>query len=203
MLFININFPNILWITLALLLSGCPPPILQSDRNAPGISNIHTPPARPQEDITIRPDDPGQHMFTLNAGIFIAGGVRKLTAHSLWGAFNLGTEVSLHYGNFNYSPPDDSLFTFPIITGAINLGVLLVDHEGLSLGEGYLEAQILYAFMGVAGGYTVNWDQNLHGPQATVFLGPFFCRFKYHVRNDASLLLGISLKYPLRWTFSR
>ena len=63
-----------------------------------------------------------------------------------------------------------------------------------------------YAFRPLHGagiGYAVDPARSDHGPQVNVFVGPLFVRGRYLFGGGAEAQVGLQLKLPIVWIWSR
>lgn len=191
----------ILLASFAALLSGCAHEHLA--HNAPGHVEVMRPPEKPLSHKVVEPRDPGEQMLVLAIGPMASlGWSRPLAASSGSLAGNFSIEGSVHYGRDDRSHYEDNWPIYPPGSIGLNLGA-----SAIATGEGtrgllYSEAQYATALMGAAGGWAMDPGNSKHGPQGTIFLGPFYSRatFLMHDRAEVSFGFFFKLSDVLVWS---
>lgn len=156
------------------------------DRNAPGLTDLDTPPKLRLE----VPDDPGRHGVLLSGGILGGGGV-EARADGSHGAGQLQLELSAAYFGFP-AGQEETPERLPPLTG-LNLGYTLVGTD-LARHALYLEAQRSSDLLGAAVGWTWNPANHAIGPQATLFYGPIYARLGWRLGEGPEAIFGLALK---------
>jgi hypothetical protein len=184
---------------LALLACACIHKHLE--RDAPGSVDVMTPPkdlARKQVEL---PDDPGERMVVASVGPFAGGGF-AIDPGGARGAWALGLEGSVFYGERDNSHMEDSFFTYPRESGGVNFGWHPLRARGSGLFAAYAEAQYGKDGLGVAAGWVTD-GPGLQGAQLTVFGGPVFARARVFPGLGADFQFGVFVKLPYVWVWSR
>lgn len=182
------------------LLAACAPLRQHRERNAPGIIDVEAAPANGEPDQLEAPRDPGENFSTFNPGVYAGGG------YADGGAFLAGLEVSVNRGSSPRSHHKDGLFVYPLDGYGVSLGwdLLRYRDSDWQLGPIYLEYQRFRLFLGGALGYHIDPDDLHHGPQVSVWAGPWFARAAYSFGADRyQLFTGIQIKVPVVTTSSR
>lgn len=186
-------------IALVALLAGC---IHHLEHDAPGRVDLEAPPRDPEARDPEVPKDPGERVLVLSGGGFLAGGTAL--GGPVRGAWSLGAEASVSYGESAWSHPfDDPLLVYPPGTLGLNLGWCPVGHRGSAATAGYVEAQYGARWVGFAAGYARGPAAGEHGPQVTAFAGPLFLRANHYLGRGTDFQVGLSLKAPALLVWSR
>lgn len=185
------------------------------DTNAPGLVDLERPPSPPGRATMEYPGDPGERMVTVSSGALAGAGARARGVRTM---FEVAAEVTVSLGESDRSHQDgvDRLFVPPGVlvpqrSVGLTLGwsVLQVvprsagEPAEISTGPLYLELQGARGLVGLAGGWAVDPTSGDHGPQINGFLGPSFLRMRYLVDGGFELQLGLQLKLPATWVWSR
>jgi hypothetical protein len=195
---------RLLPLLAVLALAGCHHLVLHRPRNAPGRSDVRTPPTEIAREGLERPDDPGERMLVLSGGGFGGGGYRGGGGRDGRGVYGAGVELSLLLGDTPRSHARDDFFIYPVRALGLNFGWTLAEREGGGVGPLYLELQASYLLFGVAAGYAVDADDGLHGFQGTLFMGPIYARVSaFGGGRGTDIQLGAILKLPVVWVWSR
>lgn len=190
------------FIALSVLATGCAAMRFHRDRNAPGHIDVATP--GPDTGLE-RPRDPGENMIAVNPGVLAAAGGRGSDPHFV---SELSVEVAVNVGTSERSHFEDDFIIHPHqgIGGVIGwsllrgLGASDADYD---LGPVYVEVQLFRPLHGAGVGYAVDPARSDHGPQVNAFAGPLFVRGRYLFDGGVELQIGLQLKLPIVWVWSR
>ena len=153
-------------------------------------------------------------MLAGNLGV-LAGGGAKTRRPRGFGEF--GLELSVNLGETERSHKGDDFLVYPLDGYGATLGWSLLRLERV-LGEeetgtpgddvarlGPLYAEVHTHQMPFGGGGGWAWDPDIgdHGPQAFAYLSTLYVRGRYLVDRGAELSVGMQLKWPLVWIWSR
>jgi hypothetical protein len=200
---------------LLSLLAGC---IAHGQRNAPGKIQVEQPPPAQRIHCSAPeiPDDPGERYFTVSTGVGFAGGPSFDRADDIGALYALSVETSLHLGSRDTSHRDDSSLiplanekNWPQRSVALNLGWNVLERRGsgAAVGAGYAELQAFSMKLlasGLAAGWTYDPEDDVHGPQVTLFtLGFMYVRFRHLLDRGSDLMFGVQYKIPLSYVWSR
>ncbi|HJZ86209.1 MAG TPA: hypothetical protein VKN99_13610 [Polyangia bacterium] len=190
-------------VLLAAMAGGCVHWHLE--HNAPGLIDVHKPPEHIAEPQPEDPEDPGERMLVLSGGGLVGGGWGAGGAAGNRSVASAGGEISLLVGSTPFSHREDNFFVYPLTALGLNLGWTLYDSDGTGLGPLYAELQLqdLPHLTGLAAGWAVDPDDRVHGPQATGSFGPVYVRFNYLFDRGSALTVGLVIKAPLVWVWSR
>jgi hypothetical protein len=188
------------WLFVALS-TGCVHSHFQ--RDAPGHVDLSKPPTNPESRTVESPRDPGERMIVTSVGPFAGLGVDSGDGSF---ASTLGAEASVHYGTTDSSHAEDDFLVYPQRAVGLNVGGNLltrVNGNGRGPSRGYAELQLFEIPFGIAGGWA--WDPGLskNGPQATAFMGPWYLRSTTLLGGSTDVELGIVIKLPAVWVWSR
>jgi hypothetical protein len=185
----------------AVALGGC---ALHThlDNGAPGVDDIHVPPANPEPGVTHPPADPGEDMLSLTTG-GMAGGGGLFGSGDASGAGVLTAEVTLNWGTNHRSHYDDDFFVFTNSGDGINLGVTALFGDELHLPL-YAEYQVFMSPVGGGAGWFYDPLTQASGPQLTVFTGCFYGRLEVALDGTTALHGGLLIKFPTwAWVSAR
>ena len=191
-------------VTAALLLAACGH--RHRDTNAPGIHEIETPPPDLASHEPIEPADPGERMVTVNPGVLGGGGGRAASPH---GFGELGVELTVNRGESPGSHAEDNFFVYPAVGYGASIGwsaLRLFDDPGdddAQVGPLYAEVQGFELPYAGGVGYAVDPWHGHHGPQAFIFLMSGYVRARYYWDDGIEVTLGLQLKLPKVWVWSR
>jgi hypothetical protein len=196
------------------------------ERNAPGVVDPATPPARASRTVE-PPGDPGERFVVLSPGVVVAGGGRSDPAR---GVFDAAIEVTVDLGERDTSHNDhragDRLFVprgwqFPPRGIGFTLGWsalrvtgrtgevdgdgdgALAEERAVSRGPLYAEAHRFWSAGGLGGGWTVDPFAGQHGPELFGYLMIYHLRARYLIGEGYEVLVGVQLKLPHAWIWSR
>lgn len=177
------------------------------DTNAPGIQDVEAPPPDLARHEVIEPADPGEEMLTVNPGVLGGGGGRAAEPH---GFGEVGVEVTVNRGWSPHSHAEDNFVVYPAAGYGASLGwsaLRVFDHPGAGAdaepGPLYAEVQgFEFPYAGGVG-YAVDPWHGQHGPQAFLFLMSGYLRARYLWDEGIEVSLGIQLKLPKVWVWSR
>jgi hypothetical protein len=178
----------------ALGLLGCASLRQHREDDAPGIVDVEAAPKSNEPGKVEEPRDPGERFATFNPGVFGGGG------YADGGAFYAGLEVSVNRGTSPRSHYKDGLFIYPLDGYGVSLGwdLLRYRDSNAELGPLYLEYQRFRLFLGGAIGYSFDPDDSEHGPQVSVWMGPWFARSRYLFGGGGfEIFTGIQIKVPM------
>lgn len=163
---------------------------------------METPPAPLAAERLDPPEDPGENFLVLSGGLYTGGGGRFHEVLSADGIGQVGAEVTLQRGCHFRSHHDDALFLWPYASAGVNVGWTFLDQDGLGVGPLYLEVQGLREALGGAIGWAWDPDDGRHGPQGTVFAGPFYARATV-IGGATEVTFGVFWKGWASWVWSR
>ena len=188
-------------VLVLALLAACNPHF-HRDRNAPGITDVDTPP-EPRDTRRVPPEDPGEEMLSVNPGVLFGGGWREVSPH---GFGELGFEVSLVRGSSPHSHSEDGFLVYPVQAWGVALGwsslVFDDDDDDLEVGPLYLEAY-KHEIGSAGGGYAWNPSTGDHGPQIFAGILSLYARARYMWDAGTEISLGFQGKLPVVWVWSR
>jgi len=195
---------------LAALLTGAGGCVFHHDRNAPGVIDVHKPPAprgKLKQPAHEEPGDPGEETILLLPGVY-GGGGPHFTGSSSSGFGAFGVEATVLYGQRAHSHQKPTLFPWlPVLTEHAfggSLGMTLYQGIDDTIGPLYVEAQ--YSYLGVftaSAGYAVRPQDGQHGPQFSISALGFYVRSTTIFGRGTQLLFGGVLKFPLSFVWSR
>jgi hypothetical protein len=181
--------------------------------NAPGNIDVAKPPLDLAKERVERPADPGEYVLGWTTGALVGGG---LSIPGPRGVFSASAETSLHLGVNPSSHPFDTSQLWPIVgtrfgeypfrgwAGGLNLGWTLGNTARPANSAGYAEAQLTYGgVLGMAAGWAWDPARIAHGPQITANLGPVYLRSTTMLDLGTSIEVGLVLKVPAVWVWSR
>jgi hypothetical protein len=183
---------------LLLALAGCH---FHRDTNAPGLTDVESPPAD-RTAARIEPGDPGENMLAINPGVLVGGGGRESSPQ---GFGEIGVEVSVVRGSNDSSHLEDGLFSYPLrgVGAALGWSALRITDQEPEMGPLYAEA---YGFrmpwLGGAG-WAWNPDTGDHGPQVFVAALSLYVRGRTLADDGGEITAGFQGKLPLVWIWSR
>lgn len=185
------------FVALLALCTGCAHTHLE--RNAPGVVDVQTRPRTANDRI---PQDPGESMLTMSYGGLGGGGVVVHDGAEAYG--ELGVELSLLRGIREVSHYDDDFVITPDRAFGASVGWNGLTSQGEGVGPLYAEFALrAWMFAGMGLGWAWDVDDNQHGPQATLSLGPFYARVGHQFGQGTALSAGIVLKNQHSWIWSR
>lgn len=157
-------------------------------------------PKHPPSTALVPAEDGGESSFTVSPGFISALGGRFTDAAAFQAL--LGLELTLRYGRSHRShshPSDLEYFSDQ------SLGLSVAWTPLVARGSALVQVELDYLGHPLAGG--LGWHiapgTRLHGPQATVFLGPLYVRAQHLLGDSTSLHVGLQIKFPLTWTWAR
>ena len=187
-------------VALLTLGSGCLHS--HSPRNAPGHVDVHERPKELAREAPETPRDPGERMVAVTAGGYLGGGLALASPDV--GAYATGVEASVHYGENDRSHANDDFWIYPKSSVGLNVGMTLLDQRATKPGVGYAELQWAEdGMVGFAGGVAVDTRSGRRGPQFTGFVGPLYLRSTTLLSDGTDLEIGIMVKLPAVWVWSR
>lgn len=183
-----------------LLLPGCARHF-HRDTNAPGTTDVENPPAD-REAARVEPGDPGEEMLAVNPGVLAGGGAREASPN---GFGELGVEVSVVRGSSPSSHSEDGFFVYPVRGAGAALGwsALRFAKDVTEVGPLYGEIYAHRELSAAGGGWAWNPATGDHGPQAFVTLTSLYLRGRYLFEEGGEVTLGVQLKLPQVWVWSR
>lgn len=181
--------------------------------NAPGNIDVAKPPRDLSKIAVERPADPGEYVLGWTTGALVGGGLSVPGPHAV---FSGSGETSLHFGVNPHSHQFDTSQLWPIVSGrfgeypfqgwsgGLNLGWTLGTNTRPANSAGYAEAQLTYAgALGIAAGWALDPARSVNGPQITANLGPLYLRSTTMLDLGTSIEIGVVLKVPAVWVWSR
>ena len=186
---------------LAIASIGCA--VHHLDANAPGHIDVLEPPHDRAARTAEPPKDPGEDMIVFTYGVLAGGGVAAPKDENVKGAYGIGPEASLHVGGSDYSHMHDADPVLPYRAVGFNLGWTALSRPGEGVGPIYGELQYREEGYWLAGGWAYDPDDQLHGPQATIGLGPLYLRVTELFDFGPSFQAGLVLKGSQTWVKSR
>jgi hypothetical protein len=195
-----------IFIVVIMLASHLGCTMVHLERNAPGIDEIEKPPEDIEFEALVTPQDPGEHYLLLSPGPFVGfgWGVPREGA-SLTEQVAFGLDLTLDYGQLENSHKEDQYFIWSRWSVGMNFGLGGVLRQQTGAVLWYLEAQGRYSMFGLGAGYCGQDypEDTYHGMQITLFAGPLFFRSSYLFRIGAEVLLGLAVKIPISFVWSR
>jgi hypothetical protein len=185
----------------AILLAGLAGCHFHRDTNAPGLSDVDSPPTD-RTAARVEPGDPGEHMLAINPGVLAGGGGREASPEG-FGEF--GVEVSVVRGWNQRSHVEDGFFTYPLrgVGAALGWSALRLSEEDPEVGPLYAEAYAFRLPWMAGAGWAWNPDRGDHGPQVFVAGMSLYLRGRYLAEDGAEITAGFQGKLPLVWVWSR
>jgi hypothetical protein len=173
---------------LFVLLLPCACSVTHLDTNAPGNVRVHEKPEVMEDRAVEQPLDPGEEMLLMRYGVMAAGGaaIPEESGDSK-GSYGFGLDYTVLFGKRKYSHDDDSFLIVPDQAFGGGFGWTTILHPGHSVGPVYAELEYASGPAWLSGGWAVEIDDELHGPQALVGYGPFFVRYT-HLLDQGGLL---------------
>lgn len=196
-------------LALLVALAGCP---VHMQRNAPGTIDVHAPPSEIAREQVEPPIDPGERVFMVSAGALAGVGVRvggdgRLAAEG-------AAEISVSWGELDKSHEKaQPIVPIPIVvlppkrTG-INLGWVFAEpnpdnSDDGELGPIYLEYQVSRLLSGWSAGYSWDPEDDSHGPHVGAFFTGYYVKAGYRIGRGAEAMIGVVLKLPQTFVWSR
>lgn len=185
--------------TLLLGLTACTHTDLA--RNAPGHVNLEGRPEHPESREPEQPEDPGERLLVLSYGGFIGGGV--FVDESGDPDFATGPEIAVDVGEREQSHFEDDFFVLADRSLGLRLGLTALDAKIEPPGPGYAELAFTEHLFRVGAGWSVDVDDERHGPQATLAMGPLYLRANHQFTYGTAVHLGLMLQGSHAWVWSR
>lgn len=192
---------------LLAMTAACAQLRFHRDTNAPGITDVENPPATAQRQHAqvTAPEDPGEHMLTINPGVYgaLGGHLDQPQGQRMLGVG--GVELTLNRGCSPRSHYEDGLFVYPFDGNGLSVGwnLLQAGNGDVDVGPIYVEASRFRLWFGAAAGYAVDVGDRDHGPQASAWFGPYYVRARYLFDGGVQLYFGGQIKVPMVWIWSR
>ncbi len=196
-------------VVALVVLAGCP---VHMKRNAPGRIDVLAPPAHPEQEVVEKPGDPGEHVVLLTYGGFVAVGGRIGGEHRF--ANEMGVEVGVQWGdNARSHSKGEPIVPMPEIVipqrrRGFNIGWALgeadaLDSNRLERGPIYVEYAESRFVYGWTAGYGIDPTDGSHGPHVAVNGFGYYAKAGYRTERGFEMMLGLALKLPQSWVWSR